>query len=93
MQLEIFGSLWFRKSPDLPFSQTKINTNPSPKVKCQVVGKVGGDFPGPQFISESLVFRCVLSQSLGVWPELSENSKKLRKANETGLPANSAIWQ
>lgn len=33
----IFGSLWFRKSPDLPFPQTKINTNPSPKLKCWVM--------------------------------------------------------
>ena len=57
------------------------------------MGEVGGDFPGPQFISESLVFNYVLFQSLGVWPELSENSQKLWKANETGLPANSAIWQ
>ena len=74
------GDLWivmFRKSPDLPFPQTKINTNPSPEVKCWVMGEVGGDFPGPQFISESLVFYYVLFQSLGVWPELSENSQKL----------------
>ena len=41
------------------------------------MGEVGGDFPGPQFISESLVFNYVLFQSLGVWPELSENSQKL----------------
>ena len=57
------------------------------------MGEVGGDFPGPQFISESLIFNYVFCQSLGVWPELSENSQKLWKANETGLPANSAIWQ
>ena len=93
VQLEMFRSLWFRKSPDLPFPQPKINTNLSPKVKCWVMGEVGGDSPSPQFISKSLLFSYVLFQSLGIQPELSENSQKLLKANETGLPANSAIWQ
>ena len=78
VQLEIFGSLWLRKSPDLPLPQPKINTNQSPKIKCWVKGlEEGGDFPGPQFISESLVFSYVLFQSLRVWPELCENSQKL----------------
>ena len=77
LQLEMFRSLWFRKSPDLPFPQPKINTNPSPKVKCWVMGEVGGDSPSPQFISKSLLFSYVFFQSLGIQPELSENSQKL----------------
>ena len=41
------------------------------------MGEVGGDSPSPQFISKSLPFSYVLCQSLGIKPELSENSQKL----------------
>lgn len=34
------------------------------------MGEVGGDFPGPQFISESRVLSYCFFISLGVWPEL-----------------------